>query len=74
MVSKYIPTEEQLFKLHTFLSLLRKDKLFWREVKISGDTIAIKMDPPKGEIDIRVFYIYSDGRFDEDGFQEDRLY
>lgn len=42
-------------------------------MKVSGDIIIIKTDPPKGQIDIRVFYIYSDGRFDEDGFQEDRL-
>ena len=74
MVDRYYPTEEQLFKLYSFLTFLKNDKMYWHEIKISGDTIKIKVEPPKGEIDLKVFYIYSNGEVDDDGFGEYRLY
>lgn len=69
MSERYYPSEEQLFKLYTFLTLLKNDKLYWFAIKMYGDTIVIKTEPPKGEIENRIFYIYSDGRLDENEFE-----
>ena len=72
MPERYYPTEEQLFKLYTFLTLIKNDKLYWFEIKLRGDIIIVKTEPSKGDFDIRIFYIYSDGRLDENEFK-DRL-
>lgn len=61
MSERYYPSEEQLFKLYTFLTLLKNDRLYWFEIRLSGDTIIIKTEPSKGDFDIRIFYINSDG-------------
>lgn len=68
------PTEPQLFKLHTVLTFFKNSKINWFLIEYRGDRITIKSDPLKGEIDIRVFYIDKDGKVDEDGFGEYRLY
>ena len=47
-------------------------KKYWFQIRLDGDTIVIKTEPPKGEIENRIFYIYSDGELDENEF-EDRL-
>ena len=69
MIERYYPTEEQLSRLHSFLIFLKNDKMFWRTIEMRGGTIVIKAEPPKGEIDIRVFYIYEDGEVDGDDFR-----
>ena len=69
MLERYYPTEEQLFELYRFLTLLKNDKLYWFGIKMDGDTIVIKTEPPKGEIENRIFYICSDGRLDENEFE-----
>lgn len=55
MGQRFFPTEKQLFGLYRFLTMLKNDKLYWFEIKPSNDTIMIKTDPLKGEIDTRVF-------------------
>lgn len=70
MFEKYYPTEEQLFSLYRFLTFLKNDQMYWFEITLSSSTIKIKVEPPKGEIDIRIFFIYEDGRVDDDGFRE----
>ena len=69
MIERHYPTEEQLSRLHSFLTFLKNDKMFWRTIEMRGGTIIIKAEPPKGEIDIRVFYIYEDGEVDDDDFR-----
>ena len=64
MIERYYPTEEQLFGLYRFLTVLKNDKMYWHEIKISGDTILLKVEPQKGEIDLRIFYVYPNGRVD----------
>ncbi len=73
MGQRFFPTEKQLFGLYRFLTMLKNDKLYWFEIKPSNDTIMIKTDPLKGEIDTRVFYVKRDGEVNDDGFGEDRL-
>ena len=48
--------------------------MFWHKITINGDTIVIRLEPIKGEIDLRIIYINEKGEVDEDGFGEDRLY
>ena len=71
MIERYYTTEEQLFGLYRFLTLLKNDKLYWHEIRMSGDTIVLKVEPPKGEIDLRIFFVSATGKVDDDGFRED---
>lgn len=66
----YFPTEEQLFGLYRFLVLLRSDRLFWHAIEPRGDRILIKVEEPRGEIDLRVFYVYEDGEVKPDDFRD----
>ena len=66
MIERYYPTDEQLFKLYSLLTFFKNDKLYWHKIWMSGDTIKIKTEPQKGEIDTRIFYVYEDGRSDID--------
>ena len=70
MIERYYPTEEQLFGLYRFLTLLKNDKMYWHEIVMRGSTIKIKTEPPKGDFDLRVFYIYEDGEVDPDDFRD----
>ena len=54
-------------RLLTFLS---NNEIYWFEIKVEGNIIMVKTEPPKGEIDIRVFHVLKDGRTDDDGFRE----
>ncbi len=72
-MERYYPTEEQLFGLYRFLTMLKNDKLYWIEIKPNSGRIMVKTEPLKGEIDIRVFYVQTNGKVDDDGFGEDRL-
>ena len=73
MTEIYYPTDEQLFGLYRFLVFLQKSKMHWFSIEERGATILIKVDPPKGEIDIMLFYVYEDGRVEPDE-SADRLY
>lgn len=64
------PTEEQLFGLYRFLVLLRNDNIYWYSIEPRGDRIIIKAEPPKGENEIRIFYITGDGEVKDDDFRE----
>ena len=66
MIERYYPTDEQLFKLYSLLTFFKNDKMYWHNIWMSGDTIKIKTEPQKGEIDTRIFYVYEDGRSDID--------
>lgn len=70
MVKRYYPNEEQLFKLYGFLTFLKNDRMYWHNIWISGSTIVIKVEPQKGELDIRIFNIFENGEVDGDGFGE----
>lgn len=69
MINRFFPTEEQLFGLYRFLVLLRNDQMYWHEIRMNGDTIMLKVEPPKGDFDLRIFYVYTDGEVDDDGFR-----
>ena len=69
MIERYYPTDEQLFGLYRFLTLLRNDKMYWHEIKMQGGTIKLKVEPPRGDFDLRIFYVYEDGEVDDDGFR-----
>ena len=68
MIDWYYPTEAQLFKLYDFLTFLKNTKIYWHNIWMSEDIIKIKIEPQKGEFDIRIFNIYKDGGLDDDGF------
>ncbi len=70
-MERFYPTEEQLFGLYRFLTLLKNDKLYWHSIKLQGDIIVLKVEPSKGEIDLRIFFVYKNGEVDNDGFRED---
>ncbi len=70
MIERFYPTDEQLFGLYRFLTLLKNDKMYWHEIKMYSGTIKIKVEPPKGDFDLRVFYVYNDGEVDDDGFRD----
>lgn len=67
----YFPTETQLFKLYDFLTFLKNAEIYWHEIWMSEDIIKIKIEPQKGEFDIRIFNIYNNGELDDDGFRKD---
>lgn len=66
---KHYPPKEQLEGLNRLLSFLSSARIYWHKIWISGSTIKIKTEPPKGEIDTRIFYIYEDGGIDDNEFQ-----
>ena len=70
MLERYYPTNEQLFKLYSLLTFFKNDKMYWHTIWMSGNTIKIKTEPPKGEIDVRIFYIYEDGEVDDNEFRD----
>ena len=70
MIERYYPTDEQLFGLYRFLTVLKNDKMYWHEIRMQGDTIKLKVEPPKGDFDLRIFYVYEDGEVDDDGFRD----
>ena len=70
MIERFYPTEEQLFKLYSLLTFFKNDKMYWHNIWMSGATIVIKVEPQKGEIDTRIFYIYEDGEVDPDDFRD----
>ena len=65
------PTEEQLFGLYRFLVFLRNSDIFWFSVEMRGDRILVKAEEPKGEIDIRIFYVYESGEVKPDDFRDE---
>ena len=69
MIERYYPPYEQLFGLHKLLAFLSSAKIHWHEIWPSGDIIKIKAEPPKGEIETRIFYVLEDGRIDENEFK-----
>ncbi len=71
MLERHYPPYEQLMGLHYLLAFLSNAKIHWHEVWTSGDIIKIKTEPPKGDFDLRIFYIYKNGKVDSDGFRED---
>ena len=70
MSDKFIPTKEQLIGLHRLLMFLCNSNIEWHSIGSRGGKIVVKTEPPKGEIDIRVFKIDEDGRVDDDEFRE----
>ena len=69
MIERYYPPYEQLLGLHKLLAFLSSAKIYWHEIWTSGDIIKIKVEPQKGEFDIRIFNIYQDGGLDDDEFK-----
>ena len=63
------PTEVQLFELYRFLVLLRNDNIYWHSIEPRGSRIMIKLEPQKGEFDVRIFYVYEDGEVKPDEFR-----
>ena len=70
MIDRYYQTEEQLFGLYRFLVLLRNDKIYWYSIEPRRDRIIVKSELPKGENEIRIFYINKDGEVKDDDFRE----
>ena len=68
MIERHYPPIEQLAGLNRLLIFLSNAKIFWHEIWTSGDTIKIKTEPPKGEINTRIFYVYEDGGIDDNEF------
>ena len=69
MFERHYPLKEQIAGLSRLLIFLSNDKIFWRKIELDGSTIVINAEPPKGEIDNRIFYIYEDGRLDDNEFR-----
>lgn len=72
MNNTFYPSEEQLFSLYRFLTLLKNDKMFWHKIEPWGDTIKINVEPSKGDFDLKIFKISKDGEIQSDEFR-DRL-
>ena len=70
MTKLQYPTEEQLFGLYRFLVFLRNSDIFWFSVEMRGDRILIKVEEPKGEIDLRFFYVKPDGEVKPNEFRD----
>ncbi len=68
MIEQYYPTDEQLLKLYSLLTFFKNDKMYWHKIEMRGSTIIIKVEPPKGEIELRIFYIYENGEVDDNEF------
>ena len=69
MFERHYPSNEQLAGLHRLLSFLSNAKIYWHEIWIGGDIIKIKTEPPKGEIDTRIFHVLENGRIDDNEFR-----
>ena len=70
MFNGKFPTEEQLFGLYRFLVLLRYDDLYWSSIEPKGDIIVVKVEPQKGDFDLRIFYVHEDGEVKPDEFRD----
>ncbi len=70
MFQKHYPKPEQISGLSNLLNFLGADKIYWRKIELNGSTIVVKCEPPKGDIDLRVFYVNEDGRVEDDGFRD----
>lgn len=68
MFEKHYPPKEQIAGLSRLLTFLSSDKIYWHNIWMSGDTIIVKTEPPKGEIETRIFYVYDDGRIDDNEY------
>lgn len=44
--------------------------MYWHSIEPRGDRILVKVEEPKGEIDLRMFYIYADGEVKPDEFRD----
>ena len=44
--------------------------MYWHSIEPRGDRIIIKAEPPKGENEIRIFYINKNGKVEDDDFRE----
>ena len=66
MIERHYPPLQQLAGLGRLLIFLSNDKIYWHNIWMNGDTIVVKTEPPKGEIETRIFYVYEDGRIDDD--------
>ena len=64
------PTEEQLFGLYRFLVLLRNGNIYWHAIEPRGDRIIVKTEPPKGDFDLRIFYVRENREVDPDDFRD----
>ena len=69
MFEKHYPPKEQLDSLSRLLTFLSSDRIYWHKIWIGGDIIKVKTEPPRGEIENRIFYVYDDGRIDDNEFQ-----
>lgn len=65
MIERHYPAYEQLSGLNRLLIFLSNYKIYWHNIWMNGDTIVVKTEPPKGEIENRIFYVYEDGRIDD---------
>lgn len=70
MANTCFQTEEQLFGLYRFLVLLRRDKIYWHKIEPSGDKIKVVVEPLKGEIDLRLFFVKENGEVISYEFQD----
>ena len=70
MSNKFIPTKRQLLGLHRLLNFLCDAEIEWHSIFISSGRIAVKTEPLKGDIDIRIFKINEKGGIDDDEFRE----
>lgn len=68
MIERHYPSHEQLAGLNRLLTFLSNGRIHWHKIWIDGDTIVIKTEPPKGEIDTRIFYVYEDGEVGDNEF------
>lgn len=69
MIKRLYPSSEQLLGLHKLLTFLSNAKICWHKIWPSGDIIKIKTEPPKGEIETRIFYVYKSGEIDDNEFE-----
>lgn len=70
MSENHYPNKDQLAGLNRLLTFLSDNEIYWFEIKVKGDIIVVKTEPPKGDFEIRVFKVGIDGRVDDDGFRE----
>lgn len=68
MIERHYPPYEQLAGLNRLLTFLSNDKIYWHNIWTSDDTIIVKTEPPKGEIDTRIFYVYDNGKVGDNEF------
>lgn len=44
--------------------------MYWHSIEPRGDRIMVKAEPPKGEFEIRIFYVNKYGKVEDDDFRE----